>query len=99
QRRSVSPERHSNWGKGQAAGVLARTNETPLLVRRLYQPKTATAERIWIPPRRVRRSWRPTADLSAAGNWSAGGMRDQRVLTTLRPLRVWRTACPDTTRC
>ncbi|KAA0678207.1 sigma-70 family RNA polymerase sigma factor [Azospirillum brasilense] len=40
------------------SGSLHRTDE---IIRRHYQPKTATAERMLIPPSLVRRSWRPTA--------------------------------------
>ena len=51
--------------------------------RRLYQPKTATARWIWMPPCGVRRNWRPTADLKTAESWRAGGIRDHSGLTRL----------------
>jgi hypothetical protein len=41
--------------------------------RRLYQPKTATADLMAMPPMRVRRISRPTAARKTCGNWSAGG--------------------------
>jgi hypothetical protein len=84
---------------GRSDALLGSEHDLYKTARRLDPPKTATALRIWIPSRSVQRSWRPTADLKAAGNSSAGAMGDQRVLTTFRPPRVWRTACPDTTRC
>jgi hypothetical protein len=50
------------------------------VARRLYQPKTATAQRMWTPPCPVRRSWRPTADLNTVGNWRAGAIRNHNGL-------------------
>src|SRR5271165_5908670 len=67
---------------------------TDLSVNRLYQPKTAPAQRTWMPPRLVRRSCRPTADLNTAGSCRAGVILAQLGLMTSRPFRVRRVTWP-----
>ena len=63
----------------------------PLSVCRAYQPKTATVDRISIPPAGERRICRPTAFLSTAESCRAGAMCDQTTWTLSRPLRLRRT--------
>jgi hypothetical protein len=62
------------------------------IARRLYQPKTATAYWIWMPPWAVRCSWRPAADLkrwTIAGRWDARPQRfDDLNLSELAPSRL-----------
>jgi hypothetical protein len=54
---------------------------------------------IVIPPADVRRISRPGAARKTCWSWSVWGIRVQRVHAVLRPWRVCRTTCPDTTRC
>ena len=97
---------------GDALGKLLRTlylcdyfgnpgsrHRTGRIARGLYQPKTAIADLMVMPPVRVRRISRPTAARKTCGNWSAGGTRDQRVRTLSRPCRVRRMTSPSATRC
>ena len=53
-----------------------------LIIRRRYQPNTATFEMRLIPPAFVRRISRPTDDRNTAGSWSAGGILAHNVLVT-----------------
>lgn len=63
------------------------------------QPKAATVDLMMIPPPGLRRIGRPVAARKSLRSCSAGGTRDQMVLKTSQPCRVFRTALPDTTRC
>ena len=65
---------------------------------RFYQPKTATADLMAMPPMRVRRISRPTAARKTLCSCKAGGTRDHRVRVFSRPCRLRRTTSPSAMR-
>jgi hypothetical protein len=94
----IEPDRQTDHLSGEAvAGIQRMTGLGPeqdllSMIRRHYQPNTATFETRSIPPVFVRRISRPMAKRKTAGSWSAGGILAHNVLVTGRPLRVRRGA-------